>query len=452
MRPLHRHLLVGLLLVFLVSAPIHQVKGADTEDYENYVKVTVNPDESITVTVKGSHSDTLSPSEERPVQELSLILSVAAEEDDLTTIENELHIELDPSEYANLANLELDLEGHSGEASTNLTAIIDYPGYLGIDGSLGLVIVEPPYGFVLDLELEAKLYYSNYPREELSMMVTMFPLLETQLSSMIMNASDGYIVLERLELLGYEENPDHASLSARLSLSGDLSKGLQHALENMGAELPPGEAPQEPYPLSVESYDYHVTFSGDTLVLEADSGGTIAGDFNGQLNKLKDEYLEELLEGDELSQPDRDLVASLLPIDLLVEDLRVESAAAFEEDSFTSTFIVAGLGVEPQSFTELMAFLEGLSMRGSLEEFKLVLEGGTSGNQYVVFTVPAGTEEPLVEEEGRVVWDMDGVENLEDVTYEVKTKQLDTTTIVVAGAVGIIAIGAAGLFFMRRKV
>jgi hypothetical protein len=82
----------------------------------------------------------------------------------------------------------------------------------------------------------------------------------------------------------------------------------------------------------------------------------------------------------------------------------------------------------------------------------MVLEGGTSGNQYVVFTVPAGTKEPIVEEEQRVVWDMDDIENLEDVTYEVKTKQLDTTTIVVASAAGLAVIGAAGFFLMKRKV
>ena len=64
---------------------------------------------------------------------------------------------------------------------------------------------------------------------------------------------------------------------------------------------------------------------------------------------------------------------------------------------------------------------------------------------------PDDTKAPVVEEEQRVVWDMDGIENLEGVTYEVKTRQLDTTTIVVASAVGLVVIGVTGFFLMRRK-
>ena len=447
-------LFTGLLFIVLLSIPGHAyIKGADPVQDENYIAITVYPDKSIVMTLKGSHSDSSSPWEQgSALSELGLILNITAQDEDLTIIGNELRIKLDPSDYASLANLDLDLEGHSDETSTNVTALIDYPGYLGVDGSLGFVLVDPPYGFVLDLELETKLYYSYYEREELLMMMGMVPLLETQLSSQIMNASDGNIVLERFELLDFEEELDHASFTVRLSLSGDIQKGLQYALESMGAELSPEEVLEEAYPLSLESYDFHVTFSGDTLVLGVDSGGTVAGDLNGQLNTQKDSYLEGLLEGGELDEQDRALVARMLLIDLNVNNLRIESSTTFEEDSFTSTFTVGGLELEPPSFQELLALLGELSGKESLGDFKLVLEGGTSGNQYVVFTVPASTEAPIVEEEQRVIWDMTDIENLENVTYEVKTKQLDTTTIVVAGAVGIIAIGAAGLFFMRRKV
>ena len=452
MKPVHGHLIITLIVMSLVSTPTTWVKGADAEDYDNSITVTVHPDESITVTLKGISGESPSPWEDASFRELSMVLNVTAEDEDLTTIANEWRVKLDPSEYAELANLDMELEGHAGATSTNLTATIDYPGYLGLDGSLGFVVVEPPHGFVLDLNLEAKLYYSNFEREELSMMVAMAPLLETQLSSMIMNATDGNIALERLELLDYEEEPDHASLRVRLSLSGDLQKGLQSVLEGMDAEITPEDVPEELPSLTIESFDYHVTFSGSTLVLEADSGGTVSGDFNGQLNDMKDDYLGRLLEDDELDEQDRALVAQAQPIDLHVDDLHIESTTTYEEESYTSTFTVEGLGLRPPSFSDLLDLLEELSMRGSSEDVKLVLEGGTSGNQYVVFTVPDGTKAPLVEEEGRVVWDMTDIENLGDVTYEVKTRGLDTTTIVAASAVGIAAIGAAAFFFMRRKV
>lgn len=449
-----RLLVVGLFIGVLASIPFYMhAEGADFDelDYDNYIAIKVYPDESIIMTLQGSHSDSFSTWEQRStLKELGLTLDVTVAEEEVTTIESGFHVQLNPSDYANLANLDLDLEGHSGGTHTNVTALVDYPGYLGVNGSLGFVVVEPPYGFVLDLVLEAKLYYTYYPREELQMIIGMIPLLETQLASEIMAASDGNILLEKIELLDYEEALDHASFTVSLRLSGDLQEGLRSALERMGTELTPPEEPEEVSPLSIESIDYHVTFDGDTLSLEADTGGTIAGDFNGQLNLLKDMSLEELLESEDIEDEDRTLVARALPIDLHVQHLLIESTSTFGKDVVASTFSVEGLGLEPPSFETLLVFLEELSKKESLEDFKLVLEGESGNNQYVGFIVPADTEEPIVEEEQRVVWDMDDIENLDDVTYEVKTKRLDTTTIVVASAIGLAVIGAAGYFFMKK--
>ena len=281
--------------------------------------------------------------------------------------------------------------------------------------------------------------------------VPLVDVASTALAAQIAAASDGNISLEALELLDYEEELDHASFTVSLRLSGDLQEGLLSALEGIGAELtPPVEAEEVP-PLSMESIDYHVSFNGAALLLEADIGGTLSGDFNGQMNIYKDMSLKELLESDELDDEDKTLVARALPIDLHVRHLLIEATSSFGEDSATSTFSVDGLGLEPPSFEALMDFLEELSRRGSLEDFKLVLLGESNGNQYVAFTVSEGASEPVLEEEGKVVWDMDDVENLDDVTYEVKTRGLGTTTLVAASAIGLVVIGAAGYMFMKNR-
>ena len=346
-------------------------------------------------------------------------------------------------------NLDLDLEGHSGDTQTNVTALVDYPGYLGVNASLGFIVVEPPHRFVLDAIVEAKLYYTFYPREELQMIIGMIPLLETQLASQIVAASDGNISLETFELLDYEEAVDHAAFTVSLRLSGDIQEGLRSALEGIGAELTPPEEAEEVPPLSIESIDYHVVFNGAALSLEADTGGTLTGDFNGQLNVYKDMSLEALLENDEIEDEDKTLVARALPIDLHVQHLLMESTSTFGEDSATSTFSVEGIGLRPPSFEALMGFLEELSRKESLGDFKLVLVGESSGNQYVVFTVPDEAKEPILEEDGIVVWDMDDIESLDEVTYEVKTRELNTTTIVVASVIGLVMIGAAGYFLKK---
>jgi hypothetical protein len=443
---------IGLLIGILVSVPYYMLLGgAETDelDYDNYIAITVYPDESIIMTLRGSHIESISPWERSTLKELGITLDVTVEDEDFTAVESEIRVMLNPSDYADLANLDLDLEGHSGETRTNVTALVDYPGYLGVNASLGYVVVEPPHGFVLDAVVEAKLYYTFYPREQLQMIVGMIPLLETQLAAQIVSASDGNISLDTLELLDYEEKPDHAAFTVGLRLSGDLQEGLMSALEGIGAEVAPPEEAEEVPPLSVESIDYHASFIGVVLSLEAEIGGTLSGDFNGQMNVYKDMSLEELLESEEIEDEDKTLVARALPIDLDVQHLLIVSASSFGEDSATSTFKVEGLGLKPSSFEELMAFLEELSRKGSLEDFKLALVGESSGSQYVAFTVPEGTTEPILDEEGMVIWDMDDIENLDEVTYEVKTRGLNTTTIVAASVVGIAVIGAA-VYFLKK--
>ena len=194
----NRLFFIVLLIVALMLAPLFAY-GADPElEYDNYIAITVAPDGSIIMTLKGDQSYSYSPWQgQSDIKNLDMTIDINVEDDDLTSFDSDINIQLDPSVYSQLANLDLDLAAHSDETVTNITALVDYPGYLGIDGSLGLVIVEPPFGIILDLMLEAKLYYTIYPKEELQMLTAMIPMLETQLSSMIMEASDGNVIMEK---------------------------------------------------------------------------------------------------------------------------------------------------------------------------------------------------------------------------------------------------------------
>ena len=426
--------------------------GADPElEYDNYIAITVAPDGSISMTLKGDHSYSYSPWEgHSDIKNLDMMIDINVENDDLTAFDSDINLQLDPSVYSQLANLDLDLAAHSDETITNITALVDYPGYLGIDGSLGFVIVEPPFGFVLDLMLEAKLYYTVYPREELQMLTTMIPMLETQLSSMVMEASDGNVIVEKFELLEYEEGLEYASFTVSMRLSGDIQEGLTSAFEEYGAEITTLDVSGELPELSIDSIDYHVAFSGDNLLLEAEIGGTVAGDFNTELNKLKDSALDEALESDDLDSDDRTLIESAQQIDLHVQHLVIESTSTYGDESAESTISMHSLGLEPTSFEVLMVFLEELSKTGDFEDLKLVFEGESSNNQYVTFIVPEETKEPIVLEEQLVVWEMEDIENLDEVTYEVETNQMQTTTIITASVIGLGVLGAAAYVIKNR--
>lgn len=445
--------LAGILFIgVLVSGWFIMPAEGNEIEYENYILIEVFPDDTILMTLRGSHNESISPWEQlSAAEELNMNLEIIAAGEGLTTIESDFFLRLNPSIYAPLANLDVDLEGQSDATSTNLTVSIDYPGYLDVDGSLGIAVVEPPYGLTVDLELEMALYYTAYPEEGMDSMVGMLPLLETQFAAQIMEMTDGHIVLERLELLGFEKEPDHASFTVSVILSGDFQKGLQYLIESMGVGMTPPEEPDEAISLSLVSADYQATFEGNTLSLEAETGGSVSGDFAGQVNYLKDLILEQLLSSDDIGEDGRTLVARALPIDLEVQHLSLGVSSTLEDDVIMSSFSLEGLGLKPPSFETLLLFLEDLSEEESPEGFKLILEGETSGNRYVVFDVPADTGDPIIEEEQRIVWSLDNIENLDQVTYESKTKQLlDTTTTVVVSAVGLVIIVAAGYYFMKR--
>ena len=122
-------------------------------------------------------------------------------------------------------------------------------------------------------------------------------MLETQLAAMIVEASDGNIALLELELLSSEMGLDSATFNLRLSLTGDFQRGIQSIAKSMGAELTE-EEPQVDEILfcEFESYDFHISFAKERLTVEAETGGTIRGDLDAQINAIKDMSLEQLLE------------------------------------------------------------------------------------------------------------------------------------------------------------
>lgn len=448
-----KHLLIVTAIIWcIVINPflLHAQRTVSELDYDNYILVTVGTDGGITMTFNGEQSESVSPWVQSELGNLSMTIDVTVEDKETSIVDGQLRVQLDPAYYSSLANFDMDVTGHSDKEATNLTAFIDYLGYLSVNGEMGMVIVEPPYGFILDLVLETKLYYSLYPREQLQMILEMVPLLETQLASEVMATSSGNIKLDSLELMDYEETSEYAFFTVVLRLTGDLQKGLMSAYEEMGAAFSTAEISEELPPLTIGSFDYHVLFEGSSLTLDINSGGTLQGDLNTELNKMKDTALEEILLSNEIDSDARILVTSLQSIELRLQHLLVESTSINGRGMMESSFFVEGLGMELSSFEPLMVFLEELSDQELPEDFKLVLVGESNSIQYVAFNVPSSVTEPIMLEEQRIVWEMSSVSNLKDVTYEVKTKSLQTTTIIISTVVGLAVLGAAAYVVKSR--
>ena len=445
-------LTVGLLLAIVLVASCSVIaQGLDyEEEYENYIAIKLFPDESILMTLKGGFAEEVSPYDVVSAEDITLTLETSTE-GDVTEIDSHISVELSPSDYSSLADLDIDMEGHSDDTYTNLTLLVDYPGYVGLSGSVGIVVVDPPYGLVLDLDLEVELYYELYPQESIQMMLAFLPLLEAQMAEQVSEATDGQVTLKRFEISDLVEGTDSASFTARLSLEGDIQEGLQAVAEGMGAEITTPEEPGEAAPLTIESFDFHVSFNGGTLTLEVDGGGTVVGDFNGHLNNFKDASLEGLLNNVELDEEERTLIAQAMPIDLDALDTQLEVGYSVEGDEAAYTFSLEGLGLNPPSFETVLVSLEELSRQEPMGDFMLVLEGESDDNEYISFSVPGETKQPVVEEEQVVVWNLEDIENLEDVDNEVKTEETSNNTIImIAAAAGLLIIGALAFIRMRQ--
>ena len=155
-------LLISLLLLASLTACINTLLPVSAEDavYDNYVSFQVMPDESILMQLGGSVSEDLYYG--GGLEELLLNLHMEYSCETLTEgrsdIEFRSTIELSPKEAALLANLELLITSEGDNAHQVIDILVDYPGFIGLDGSLELTLDEPSFVGVMDLALSATLY------------------------------------------------------------------------------------------------------------------------------------------------------------------------------------------------------------------------------------------------------------------------------------------------------
>lgn len=88
--------------------------------------------------------------------------------------------------------------------------------------------------------------------------------------------------------------------------------------------------------------------------------------------------------------------------------------------------------------------------------FTLTLEGVEEGDEYVEIMVPPITSEPISQEEGKVVWAFDDIDNLGQVTFEVKQRQgaglgLLTNKYLLPAVGAVVVLAAVGFVIMSRR-
>jgi len=401
----------------------------------------VYPDKSIKVNLVGSLEQVLEAYVDPPVYNVFFDLTISPAGVNLTEVKGSFVIKLSPAYSVLLSALDLDIEIHGEDMKSNTTILFNLPGYLGVNGTIGVFTDEATWESTLDFDLTATIWYEVVSKEIIQEFVQMFPMFKSQLASQVSELTEGNITLQDLTLVSSEIGTTSATLTLSGSVVGDFNKGgmalsTKMVPPDMGVPAPtitPGELYITP-----KSADLSVTFDREELAFKIDSESVVEGDLDRQINVMKNLSSEGFLQSPQIT-PEMTLIINnfLLPTEMSIVNLNTVFEYTFDGEKLGLNFFIDGLEFKPPTtgafLTILNEALTGVSMPG----FTLTLEGASDEKEFVEIEVPPTTSEPVLKDARKVVWTFDNLANLNLVSFEVREWPTPTLTLsqteVVAG-------------------
>jgi len=451
------------LLVFCISTSVLSVVWAPTSDPESQLdaditfRVYPNGDFEMKVngTLEAGYDYYQAAS---PLRETHFSFQCEPVEEELYRESGSVVFKLEPQLALILANLDLDIDVHAERLSSETTIQLGVPGMLDLEMSVETVSQEGTSVGSVDMEATATIWYSIIPEEAISMYVLEFPLLRAELESQIYDFSDGNLELTELEIIDSELGEVSATMTVKMTVEGDFGAGITAIAESYSPDyLYPEEPPSFPeswMTTAVRSGDVHITFDGEDLAFNVEYEALLEGDIDEQVNSLKDILLEDFLEGSDLDPDATRLIYTLiLPTEVSIENLVITFNAILDTDQPTMEFDIDRFLLKPPSPEALLSYLGEASEGVDGDEVTLILEGVSSGDQYVEIQVPDETTEPLSMEPQKVVWAFTDLENLDKVTFEVKeTSSSSPVSTLLLPAIGVAAVAGMAIWYtMSRK-
>ena len=401
----------------------------------------VYPDKSIKVNVVGSLEQALEAYIDPPVYNVFFDLAISPSGVNLTEVTGSFVIKLSPAYSVLLSALDLDIKVHSEDMMSNTTILFNLPGYLGVNGTIGVFTDEATWESTLDFALTATIWYAVVPEEIIQEFVQNFPMLKSQLASQVSELTEGNITLQDLTLVSSEIGTTSATLTLSGSVVGDFNKGgvalsTKMVPPDMGVPAPtitPGELYITP-----KSGDLSVTFDREELAFKIDHESVVEGDLDRQINVMKNLSSEGFLQSPQIT-PEMTLIINnfLLPTELSIVNLNAVFEYTFDGEKLDLNFLIDGLGFKPPTTGAFLTILDEALTGVSMPGFTLTLEGVSDEKEFVEIVVPPTTSEPVLKDPRKVVWTVDNLANLNLVSFEVKEWPTPTLTLsqteVVAG-------------------
>ena len=456
-----------ILGVLVAHSPIIGAQS-DLQDYQwdGDLSLEVTPDGSIKVEIEASMTKQLEAWEADPIiYESTFQFASSPAGEDLTEFEGSGVLKFGPQLTETLSSLELDIVTHGEGLDGYLTILLSRPGFGGVEGRIEATTDESTMETELDIEMSVTIWHEVYPREQIQMLVDMFPILQPQLVSQLSVMTEGNLTLQELALEDVEINPVSSTATLRVSVFGNFAKGMLALAKNMYPyeiegvpDIEEALWPEGMPVIEYRSYDMRLTFDEAEQAFTLDVETLVEGDVDVQFNAYKNQFLEEMLQEIDFD-PEQTwrIVDFFLPTDVGVSNLDVDFEYTNDGETASMDFNLEGLELRSPDPRGIMTILQDASSGGPEEGLTLTLEGGEDEDGYVEIQVPEDTTVPLLEEPRRVVWAFSDLENLDQVSFVVReweeeggASPIGTETILLVGG-GVVLLAAAAWMLARRK-
>ena len=445
-----RRVVTGVFLLVTISLLVSLLTlgYAPEAELSGDVILRVFPDMSFEIEAGMDASYTLD--EPLPVTRVTGSYTTTPVSDEVTDLEMNLYIKIDPMYTLVLSALDFSVELHQDGLDSEGSIDAGLPGIASVDAVYAFDTDEATGESVMSLEGNATLWHDFFVPEMVEGIVDMLPDYEEMLSELIHVESQGNLSLSELSILDYRNESTSSNLWVRAAVEGDFAKASL-ALAGQAYSNISYTPSVDLSSLTSQSSDFTMEFDKSDLAFTVSGSSRFEGDMNTIINEMKEQQIEEILELMEDTPPD--IIEDLL-IPTLLDVTRVEASFdyASTDTQVASSLNMKGLGLKPPSPSILLEAVQSMSLEMPETGFLLVIEGGIVNGKTVEITVPAETTTPQTQEPDRVTWSFYNLENLEMVTFQVKDVPGGSIFRLEYLVGGLAVAGlAAGYLLLRRK-
>jgi len=454
-------LTVGFLLLssFTVMSIIPEPSG----ELRGGMTLRIHPDQRVELEVSASSVWEMEPWDYSPgFREMSLSATITPSGTDRYESMGTIEMVLNPDYFPDFPDVELNIDSTWDPPQAESSIMLNVPGYIAVEGETTYVTDEEISESTFDMEFSLMIWYDLLPREYIEMMVENFLLLKPELVTQLIDLTDGYIEVEELDVAESDFGLTYASLTLKLTIVGDFVNGMLALYDELEEYFPEAEIDTTMDPeilgyVKSSSSEVHMEFSSEDMTLRMTSSGITEGDLDGLVNAVKDQSIEQSLQDYDIDEDTRQFLEEfLIPTEFGVSNLDISSSFVLLGETSSFEFELKGLEMRSLDTNALLTSLGDASDVVEEPAFTLTLEGVEEGDEYVEIMVPPETSEPISQEEGKVVWEFDDIDNLGQVTFEVKQRQgaglgLLTNKYLLPAVGAVVVLAAVGFVIMSRR-